>query len=68
MNKNADAPLAHSIPGACARLGLGRTVIYELIQTGELRSFKVGRRTLIPEADLQRFVAKRLGDDAQVFA
>ena len=32
----------------------------ELLKQGELRSFKVGARVLIPDADLVNFVAKRL--------
>ena len=54
------APLANQIPQACARLGIGRTALYELLKAGELRSFKVGTRTLIPETELQRFIEKRM--------
>ena len=54
------APLAHSIPAACERLGIGRTTIYELIKAGELRPFKIGRKTLIPESDLVRLIAARV--------
>lgn len=58
------APLAHTIPDACKRLGIGRTTLYELISTGEIRSFKVGNRTLIPEAELRKFVADRVKEAA----
>ena len=34
-------PLAHKIPDACRRIGIGRTTIYELIGTGELRAIKL---------------------------
>jgi excisionase family DNA binding protein len=47
-------PLAHSIAEACARSGIGRTAIYELINTGQLPARKRGRRTLILADDLQR--------------
>ena len=53
-------PLAHKIPDACRRLGIGRTMIYELLSAGELRSIKLGNRTLIPESELQKFIATRL--------
>ena len=46
--------LAHSIAEACARSGIGRTAIYELINTGQLPARKRGRRTLILVEDLQR--------------
>ena len=49
-------PLVHSIPEAC-RLGcVGRTAIYEAIRTGELRAVKRGRRTLILDDDLRRYL------------
>jgi len=54
------APLAHKIPDACRRIGIGRTALYELIKTGEIRAIKIGSRTLIPEAELQRVIAFRL--------
>jgi len=56
----ASAPLAHQVPQACVRLGLGRTALYELLKSGQLRHFKVGTRTLIPESELQRFIIERL--------
>lgn len=60
MQHTAPAPLALTIPDACRRLALSRSKLYELMKQGELRSFKVGSRTLIPDADLVNFVAKRL--------
>lgn len=60
------APLANQVPQACARLGIGRTALYELLKAGELRYFKVGARTLIPESELQRFIAMRM--DARTVA
>jgi excisionase family DNA binding protein len=56
----ASAPLANTIPQACQRLGVGRTAMYELMKVGAVRAFKVGSRTLIPESELQRFVAERM--------
>ena len=57
---NAHTPLAHQIPEACNRIGIARTSIYALIKSGEIKSIKIGARTLIPETELQRFIAKRL--------
>jgi len=62
MTSSSDqaAPLAHKVPDACRRIGIGRTVLYELIKAGEVRAIKIGCRTLIPEAELQRVIASRL--------
>lgn len=54
------APLSNSIADTCRRLGVGRTTIYELIGARELRAFKLGQRTLVPESELQRFIAERM--------
>ncbi|MGH8036507.1 MAG: helix-turn-helix transcriptional regulator [Stenotrophomonas sp.] len=53
-------PLLHRIPDACRRLSVSRTTLYELIKSGEIRSVKIGSRSLVPEADLQRVLASRL--------
>jgi excisionase family DNA binding protein len=47
-------PLAHTIAEASARSGIGRTTIYELINSGKLPARKRGRRTLILSDDLRR--------------
>lgn len=60
MDTTTPAPLAHSVPAACARLGIGRVKLYELIGSGQLQSFKVGAKRLVPETELQRFVRERM--------
>ena len=57
-------PHARSIIDAARSLGIGRSTIYELIGARELRTFKIGNRTLIAESELQRFVAERMGASA----
>jgi excisionase family DNA binding protein len=40
-------PLTVTVAGARQALSIGTTKIYELIGEGELRTVKIGRRTLI---------------------
>jgi len=38
-------------------LGIGRTFVFELIGNGRLKSLKLGRRRLIPRAEVEAFIA-----------
>lgn len=50
-------PILLSIPDACRTLGIGKSKIYELIADGALTARKIGKKTLVPAADLERFAA-----------
>lgn len=48
----------HKLPTAQERLGIGRSKIFELIASGELRSVKIGRTRLIPESAIVEFIER----------
>lgn len=48
-----------SVDEAATMLGVGRSVLYGEIQTGRLRSVKVGRRRLIPSTGVASYIAER---------
>lgn len=50
--------LLHPLPDGWAMLGISRSTLYELITAGDLKAVKVGRRTLTPHDELERYVAK----------
>jgi excisionase family DNA binding protein len=50
-------PKAVSIDGAARLLGLGRSSLYDLLETGRIRSVKVGSRRLVPTAALDEFLS-----------
>lgn len=55
-------PLAHSPDRAAQRLGISTRAIYSHIATGEIRSFKDGKRRLIPDTELQRYVQRKMAE------
>lgn len=47
-----------SIAETAARSGFGRDGIYRAIREGKLEAKKFGRRTIIPVASFERFIAE----------
>lgn len=57
-------PLAHSPEGAAKRIGESTRAIYTYIARGELKSYKAGKRRLIPDTELQRYVQRKMAQAA----
>ncbi|MDZ7917599.1 MAG: helix-turn-helix domain-containing protein [Rhodococcus sp. (in: high G+C Gram-positive bacteria)] len=51
-------PRLHAIPAVQDRLSIGRSKVFELIDTGELHSVKVGKRRLVSEAAIAAYIEK----------
>ncbi len=49
--------LAYRIDEAALASGIGRTSLYELIGSGQLKAFKAAGRRLIMRSDLEAFLA-----------
>lgn len=64
MESPKTEPLAHSPESAAKRIGTNTRAIYTLMAAGTLRSFKLGKRRLIPDAELQRLVQQKLSEAA----
>jgi excisionase family DNA binding protein len=52
----SEAVRLNSIKDIVARTGLSRSTVYEEMDSGRLRSVKVGRRRLIPESALVDYI------------
>lgn len=50
------APLLYRVEEAAEVLRIGRTVVYELIRCGALRTVKVGTRRLVPAVAVREYV------------
>jgi len=52
-----DIKLLYRVPEVAEALGVSRAKVYQLIQSGALRSVKIDSSRLIRSADLMEFVA-----------
>lgn len=55
-------PLLYRVPAARKKVGVGNTMFYELMNSGRIRSVKIGRARLIPADALRDFVASLSGE------
>lgn len=51
----------NSVPATCERLSVCRAQLYRLMNSGALKSVKVGRRRLIPEAAITDYITGLMG-------
>lgn len=58
MYPNTPAKIAHTIPEAVAVTSVSRSALYLALKCGALRAHKIGRRTLIEDGELRRFIAE----------
>jgi excisionase family DNA binding protein len=61
----APAKLLLTVPEAADLLGIGRTLMYELISSGQVVSVLVGRLRRIRPADLETYAAGLVAADAE---
>jgi excisionase family DNA binding protein len=54
----AEAPRLYSVENIMELLNVGRTKVYQEMDSGRLRSVKVGRRRLVSAAALNEFIAQ----------
>ncbi len=62
MQPQVNPPKARRVLDACAAIGISRAKLYRLHQHGKVKFTKIGGRTLISEAELDRLV--REGEEA----
>jgi len=48
----------YRIPEACEELAIGRSLLYRLIATGELKAIKIAGATRIPKSSMEAFLAE----------
>lgn len=58
MNQYLAPKAAYSIAEVCQLLGLGKTTVYCAIGAGQIKTLKVGRRTIIPATEVAAFLER----------
>lgn len=48
--------MLHTIPEACAMIRVGRTKFYQLLNAGEIKAVKIGKKTLIQDKELENWI------------
>jgi len=48
------------VEAVMAQLGVGRSTVFELFSSRQLRSVKIGRRRLVPQSAVDEFIARLL--------
>jgi excisionase family DNA binding protein len=51
-----------TVPEAAEALGVSRSVVYELMDSGDLRNIKIGRSRRVLMTSLEEFIARRLSE------
>lgn len=57
--RDSSATIALAVNDAARAIGIGRTKMFALVQSGELPICKIGRRTLILTEDLQSWMRRQ---------
>jgi excisionase family DNA binding protein len=58
-----ETPIAYRPSEALQVFPIGRSALYELLRTGEVQSFRVGRARFIPRESLLEFMGRRLAEE-----
>jgi excisionase family DNA binding protein len=56
---NIPEPLAYTVAHAMAVIGIGRTKLYQLLDTGALKSVNIGRRRLVTAQSIRDLIAPK---------
>jgi excisionase family DNA binding protein len=58
-----DDKYAYSVDEACRLLSIGRTSLYALAKSGDLKLLKIAGRTLVPRSEMERLTSVGDADD-----
>lgn len=53
-----------TVEQAAQALGCSRARVFQLLREGEIKSFRVARRQMIPASELDALIERRIGDQS----
>lgn len=56
-----ESNLLISIDALCEQLQIGTTTAYKLLQSGDIKSFKIGRIYKIPQSSVFEYIQRKCG-------
>jgi excisionase family DNA binding protein len=56
-NDNSQPPLALRVKPFCQRIGISPATFYKYVNLGKIRVVKIGGRTLVPAAEVERLLS-----------
>lgn len=59
------SPLSVGVDESARLIGVARSMMYEILASGDLQSFKIGRRRLILVKDLEVFIDRQAKENAR---
>ncbi len=68
MPASAARRLVYSVEEAADLLGIGRTFMFHLVATGEIDSFKIGKRRKIPRDAIDGYIERLRSEQAAIAA
>lgn len=58
-HQNALSPLSVGVEDGARMIGVARSMFYEILARGELKSFKLGRRRLVLVKDMEAYINRQ---------
>lgn len=57
-------PRLLTVRESCKRLGISHPTLYELLNSGQIKSLKIGRARRVPSSEIDAFVRRQLAEES----
>lgn len=64
-HQHAVSPLSVGVEDGARMIGVARSMFYEILARGELKSFKLGRRRLVLVKDMEAYINRQAKENSR---